>query len=277
MWYAGASQGNGAAYVLCFLLLSTMLVSLVHGSLNLRGLFVQTAVVEPAFAGDLQSVRVTIRNHGKRRRELVRVQVDSEAGSGPETPAGAIEPGSSCSVDAPLPTNRRGLHRITRVKLRSHYPLGLVEWHAVLTIDGQHIVYPAPRGSQPLPWTGAPADVTAWKTQLREGDDFTGVRAYLPGESQRHIDWKAVARGQPLMTKVFAGSGEGALLLRYDDVQSTNAEEKLSQLAQWLVEAERGGFRFGLEIPGKQVPLNYGRAHLHECLTALALWEGGTA
>ena len=53
------------------------------------------------------------------------------------------------------------------------------------------------------------------QTELGEGDDFAGVRAYVPGESQRHIDWRAVARGQPLMTKQFAAEAEGVRASRF--------------------------------------------------------------
>ena len=38
MWYAGASQGNGAAYLLFFLLLGVVLVSIPQTFANLRGL-----------------------------------------------------------------------------------------------------------------------------------------------------------------------------------------------------------------------------------------------
>ena len=38
MWYAGASQDNGVAYLLCFMLTGVALVSILHTRANVRGL-----------------------------------------------------------------------------------------------------------------------------------------------------------------------------------------------------------------------------------------------
>src|SRR5437762_1868549 len=52
MWYAGASQGNGAAYLLCFFLAALALVSVVHGWTNLRGIAVEADTIASVFAGE---------------------------------------------------------------------------------------------------------------------------------------------------------------------------------------------------------------------------------
>ena len=82
-----------------------------------------------------------------------------------------------------------------------------------------------------------------------QGDDFAGVRAYVTGESQRHIDWKAVARGQPLMTKQFAAENKGAVYLDFSALRFADVEEKLSQLTLWVIEAERARQPYGLRLP----------------------------
>ena len=38
-------------------------------------------------------------------------------------------------------------------------------------------------------------------------DDYWGLRPYQPSDSPRHIAWKATARGDMLLTKVFVGRG----------------------------------------------------------------------
>src|SRR5579862_5884262 len=49
MWYAAASQANGAAYLLFFMLLAVVLVSLPHTIGNVRGLKVTAGSPKPVF------------------------------------------------------------------------------------------------------------------------------------------------------------------------------------------------------------------------------------
>jgi uncharacterized protein (DUF58 family) len=104
-----------------------------------------------------------------------------------------------------------------------------------------------------------------------QGDDFTGVRSYVPGESQRHVDWKAVARGQPMMTKQFAAENDGTLHFDFSTLPMQGVEARLSQLALWIIEAERTRRRYSLRLPGADIPAALGESHYHKCLQALAL------
>jgi uncharacterized protein (DUF58 family) len=93
------------------------------------------------------------------------------------------------------------------------------------------------------------------------------------GESQRHIDWKAVARGQALMTKQFTAESDGLLYLDFAAVRLDDLEARLSQLALWVIEAERARRPYGLRLPLVEIPPSLGEPHLHRCLRALALFK----
>jgi uncharacterized protein (DUF58 family) len=109
--------------------------------------------------------------------------------------------------------------------------------------------------------------------ELGEGDDFAGVRPYILGESQRHIDWKAVARGQELMTKQFSTETRGSLCFDYAAARFPNIEGRLSQLTLWVIEAERVQRAYGLRLPNSEIAPSLGQAHFHRCLRALALFD----
>jgi uncharacterized protein (DUF58 family) len=135
-----------------------------------------------------------------------------------------------------------------------------------------YLVYPKPAGNSQLP-TNHSRFTDSWVQQsIGHGDDFAGVRAYVPGESQRHIDWKAVARGQPLMTKQFAAETRGAVYLDFFELHFDNVEEKLSQLTLWVIEAERARQPYGLRLPGIEISPALGQMHFHGCLRALSLF-----
>src|SRR5579862_5584536 len=98
-----------------------------------------------------------------------------------------------------------------------------------------------------------------------------------PGESQRHIDWKAVARGQPLLVEQFAGEHDEKIYLDWETLPLLGDEERLSQLALWVIKAERSRCLYGLKIPGLFIPPARGEAHYHRCLGALAVYRRGEA
>ena len=90
----------------------------------------------------------------------------------------------------------------------------------------------------------------------------------------RHVDWRAVARGQPLLLKQFVGTGGQRVWLTWADVSGLpDVEAKLSQLCRWIVEAEREGFQYGLRLPGFEGSPSRGDRHRHHLLRALALFQ----
>ena len=52
-----------------------------------------------------------------------------------------------------------------------------------------------------------------------------------------------------------------------------SVEEKLSQLALWVIEAERARRPYGLGLPHTQIPPTLGQSHFHQCLRALSLFR----
>src|ERR1700677_452617 len=58
MAYAGASQSNGAAYLLCFVLAAVSAVSAIHTWANVRGVAISSDPIAAVFAGEPLKVRV---------------------------------------------------------------------------------------------------------------------------------------------------------------------------------------------------------------------------
>ncbi|HEU5312392.1 MAG TPA: DUF58 domain-containing protein, partial [Candidatus Udaeobacter sp.] len=168
---------------------------------------------------------------------------------------------------------QRGEHKVGTLCLTSAYPLGFIRFLKRFASSHTYIVYPKPAGDVRLPSSFVRPRDGRPLTEFGEGDDFAGVRAYVAGESQRHIDWRAVARGQSLMTKQFAAEAEGVVYLDFSAINSADAEEKLSQLTLWVIEAERARRPYVLRLPGIEIPPGVGQSHFHQCLRALSLFE----
>ena len=268
MWYAGASQGNGAAYFLFFLLLAVLLVSAPRTFLNIARLDVRPEPVRPAFAGQEFSLPVEILNPSRRVRIAIRARLLME-GSNAEI-VDEIGAGNSARTTLRFRATLRGEHEINGVELGTVYPLGFLKSVRVAPVRQCYIVYPKPGGDPKFPISPVSAGGRA-EIRLSGGDDFSGVRTYIAGESQRHVDWKAVARSQPMMTKQFTSETDGTLWFDYAVIPQKSVEARLSQLTLWVVEAERARLHYGLRLPGQTFPPSVGEAHYHKCLRALAL------
>jgi uncharacterized protein (DUF58 family) len=271
MWYAASSQNSAAIYLLLFLLASVLLVSIPHTLINLAGVTLKVQSPKPTFAGDDVCLPVEITNSARATRYGIEV-VLANVGKTRER-ADCIPRESAARLTLRFSAHHRGEHKVEKLGLTSCYPLGFVRASRRIVSNQTYFVYPRPAGNPQLP-TNRSRFSDSWVQQgIGHGDDFAGVRAYMRGESQRHIDWKAVARGQPLMTKQFAAETKGAVHLDFFELRFADLEEKLSQLTLWVIEAERARQPYGLRLPGIEISPAFGQIQFHHCLRALSLFR----
>ena len=271
MWYAASSQNNAAAYLLMFALTSVFLISIPHALFNLGGLKATAESVKPTFAGQEVSLPFEITNESRATRHGIALGLPDFGGNTERIDD--IPAGTAARVILRFSAPARGEHEIGRLCLASVYPLGFLHAWRRVTVPQRYLVYPKPAGDPNLPLGSSRSTQNRPRPELGEGDDFAGVRAYVPGESQHHIDWKAVARGQPLMTKQFAAEADGLLYLDFAAVRFSDPEERLSQLALWVIEAERARHPYGLRLPTAAIAPSLGERHFHRCLRTLALFK----
>ena len=273
MWYAASSQNNTAIYLLFFGLTAVFLVSIPHTLVNLAGVTVTFESAQPAFLGQEVSLPLEIMNDSRATRHGIELGL---SGSDKERQRIDYIPAHKAArVTLRFPARQRGEHTIGTLCLTSAYPLGFIRLLKKTSPSKTYIVYPKPAGDTRLPSSFVHLHAGSPLTELGEGDDFAGTRAYIQGESQRHIDWKAVARGQSLMTKQFTAEAEGVVYFDFSALRFADVEERLSQLALWVIEAERARRPYGLRLPGVEILPAVGQTHFHQCMRALSLFEAG--
>ena len=271
MWYAASSQNSAAIYLLLFLLASLFLVSIPNTLTNLAGVNLRVESAKPTFAGDDVFFPVEIMNSSRATRYGIEVVLPA-AGKTRER-VDWIARKSAVRLTVRFPAHHRGEYKIEKLDLTSCYPLGFVRASKTFVSNQSYLVYPKPAGNSQLPINQSRLVNNTVQQGVGQGDDFAGVRDYVPGESQRHIDWKAVARGRPLMTKEFAAENKGAVCLDFSELDFADVEEKLSQLTLWVIEAERARQPYGLRLPGVEISPAVGQMHFHSCLRALSLFR----
>lgn len=268
MLVASINYNLSLGYGLVFLIAGIAVVSIMHAFRNLLGLAIAPGRAEPVFAGETARFHLRLRNDQPRRRPALRF-ID-------EGDAVLFDLGPNSLEERPLrrPALRRGWLPIGRVVLETRYPLGLIRAWSVLRPDARCLVWPAPEPSPPPLPDGGGGGVGKHATSAGD-DDFAGLRGHDPADSPRHVAWKVVARGGPMLTKRFTGLDGGDLLLDWYALPvHLDAEQRIARLTAWALKAHEEGRPFALRLADVRHAAGRGRSHLHQCLTSLALCGG---
>ena len=278
MWYAAISQSNSAAYLLMFFLSSMVLVTADPRAFRAGRICGCGSSGSNRFSPG-KWCRCRWRSRTRRAGPGLALAVAPKGRVFKETfhaPLGNLEGESSQTTRLTLPTTRRGQFELGRLALTTVYPMGFLPFLALRA--HRHLLFGLPGAGRFAAFArrSVRSPPTPWREPAAGGDDYVGARPYQSGESQRHVDWKAVARGQPLLVKQFAGAGSRRLWLEYSSVAHfADPEARLSQSGRLDRRCRSLGLRLrpagaGLRSRTRPGPV----AHYHRCLAALARFEG---
>ncbi|MCP5334206.1 MAG: DUF58 domain-containing protein [Oceanospirillaceae bacterium] len=270
LFISAINYENNLLFALCFLMVSLFLTGILHTYKNFSGLSLTAGQGLPVFAGEPIMLPMTIGAGPYARYQLrmgfvgeiwqLQAQVDN-----------------SSRVVLPLSTTHRGPLQSGRLGIESVYPLGLLRTWSWLYLDFQGLVYPAPIFG-PFRYVATDGEGQQGGAEIADPsgqDDFRGLRTYQPGDNLRHIAWKQVARGRPLMTKEFEEVHAGRHWLSWYALPPADVEEKLSRLCGWVLRSHEENLEYGLILPDQRIAVGRGDQQRDLCLRALALYGGG--
>lgn len=272
MLLGSINYNNNMGFLFTFMLGAVSMVSTLHAYRNLAGLKVSRGKAGAVFAGQTARYGICLEN------DLARERFALAVGEIEGSPVLTDVPGVKIScVELRHGAPERGILRLPPITIETRYPLGLFRAWSHVDLHMTCIVYPRPEAGHPV----SPPAVSERGDSARHGfgsEDFSGFREYYAGDSPRHIAWKAYAGGKDLLTKLFDGKGRAALWFDFESLGGLDLEARLSRLCRFVLDAEAGGLAYGLSLPGRKLGPGAGDKHLHECLSALALYgksEGG--
>ncbi|MCW9025604.1 MAG: DUF58 domain-containing protein [Gammaproteobacteria bacterium] len=256
---------NSLGFMFTFLLGSLAVIDILHTYRNIWRLRFSPAHSPPVFCGQTMTVPLKLENYGKPTREELCFQFADDS----EQQIFDIEESQFQTIQLQRQTTKRGLQPLGRIIVSTTYPMGLFRAWAVLNFDHKILVYPRPAESDRLPAESNSNHKTTGS--LGQGsDDFVGLRNYHPGDSMRHIFWKAYAKNHTLLTKQFGGEQQQQLWLDWQLLSGLDVESRLSQLTRWVIEAHHSDVSYGLRLPDTVISPSTGDSHQHQCLRALA-------
>ncbi len=253
MLIAGLNYGNSVALLTTFLLAGLALVAMHACHRNLLGLEIADLTSRDSFAGEHATLQLRVANSTAQAR--FGIELDG-TGHAPVICTAAAN--GDIVIALQVATARRGATPIGRLRIMTTWPFGLFRAWTWLHIAHDIIVYPRPTGHRAVPPAAGSAGGTAPR-EAGEADEWATLRAFRDGDSPRQVAWKAYARGAPLLVKEYTASGSAARLFEFAALTGMDTEQRLSQLARWIVNAATAGERFGLALPQRLIDLDQGQ------------------
>jgi uncharacterized protein (DUF58 family) len=276
------NYSNSLGHILCFLLASLGWVTMYHSYRNLAKVELISGYADAVFEGDRVLFHLKLENKAKQdSHQLTLLSKQSKESNLLRRFLGYKHPSTIPVISAQhahtthylLPTDKRGRYSLGNIRLSSQFPLGLFTVWTYFESGISTFVYPKPLDLLPLPEPHSSG--SKQQSLLRRGnDDFYALTNYREGDSLKSIAWKALARDNVIRTKQFSGHVGGQLTLSWQDVIHLNEIEKqLSQLCQWILQAEKLGLEYQLVLPNTTLNFGIGEPHRTHCLEALARYE----
>ena len=268
-----AATINGVLlYPLGFLILTLGLLSMTQTNSQVKNLVFENGQSDLTPEGQKVDAYVTIRNLNI--FDIFNISAEWRQATFSTAPAlvNKISGGDSAVLKIPLVAGKRGKYRFPKLRLTSRFPFGTCYAWKSFTPEQYYIIYPAPDGHQPLP-RGSQEEASNLVSDFR-GEDFFEYRNFRNGDSPRAINWRAHARGLPLLTKVYASNPQPSFSLNWDHVLIHDTEKKLQQLSLWIEKASQENAAFSLELPnGTNLIAGSGPAHRLKALEFLAVFD----
>ncbi len=264
---------NQSAFMMLFILVAVGLIAMVYTHNNVIGLSIGSHPSKSVFLGNAAIFPITLSNPSGKPRHAVWLI------AGGFHQLSTLGGGDQQTIEVRLPTVQRGLFPCEPVNLSSLYPIGIFFcWTKRFVSDERCLVYPQPLDLVPFPEDGSNNGKEEANANVRLGaEDYAGMKNYQDGDRMRDIHWPSLAKTNKLVSIQYENHSNSSVNLSWFNLPvSLSTEDRLSQLCYWVINAEKNGQRYQLEMPNHTIEFDKGMNHYHACLRVLALWSDNT-
>jgi uncharacterized protein (DUF58 family) len=253
---------NNPALLLTALLGSVSVVSMLVAFRTLDGLCLTSVQATPCHAGDTLALELGFAADARAR---VGLRIDL----GPAGQIIAARRNEPARAVLAVPTQRRGLMSLPRIRVWTRWPYGLFRAWSWLNPRVEVLVYPRPEAvAVPLPLGSREERRSVVQPQ---GDEFGALREYRASDPRRLIAWKASARHDRLLVREPEQLIGQEYVLDFAALASLDLEARIARLTRWVLMAEASRARYTLLLPGRRLGPDVGSVHARRCLRELAL------
>lgn len=226
IYLAAWNSGTDGLYQLAVLLLATLLAGYLLPRYNLRDLAVSREIPEETVEGERIDVVLRLRARGPFARYMLQVCDRLPFLDQPEYPVLIARLAGAREFRYPIECERRGIHRLGPLSVRSEFPLALLSVEREISNSASTItVLPRPFPLSRLALSGRggfPTEGHQVGAVSRGQDSFAGIREYRRGDSMRHIHWRASARRDEWIVREYEQVENAELVLVLNTCRTDN-------------------------------------------------------
>ena len=267
------SYGHSLALTTTFFFVSVIMASAHFTNFNLSKVnLINIKQNHFCHEGEDVLINFIIENRSQRDRFGVELELYSETTL--EMDHIDMDPDSITKGSLKLSNLKRGLYKVSKIKLSSSFPFGLFKAWKVIAVNLEINVFPKKANLLPLP-PGVFSNVRGEEGghRLKNGsEDFYGHEKFIEGSSWKNIDWKAFSRTGDLVSKSFSEISSGRVLLDFEHLKSLNEEERVGQLTSWADQCFHNNMEFAVVLPHSKYEFGSGQRHLKHEFQRLALF-----
>lgn len=296
LFVLGTNFQNNIILIVCYLLLSILLLSLLHGFFFFTQHLVEFLPIQPDYENrhmflpirlyadkpntggifQISLIAHKASNESQKRLSFRLLHANKSIANNftLHEPPIASNAQNSPIVKVPLPSQKRGKHACPTVNIASYYGFGLFKTWSIVKPDISYLVYPSMEKS-PLMLANSineRSEPITLNQKLSTSENLQGVREYQKSDPMHYISWKHVAKGQGLLSKDFEKSETKQYYLRLKDYEHLPLEQALRRICYSIQQLNKDENLFGLELGSQILTPNKGIKHMNECLEMLALY-----
>jgi len=201
--FAAVNTGNNLLYLVLGMMLGLIIISGVLSEVALRRISVRRVLGRRAEEGEIFPVELTLRND-KRRTASFSVELRDEIDGAPFKRRCfflRVGPNEERSIAYRCELHRRGRRAFDGIVVSTRFPFGFFEKTRFFRLEGEVLVLPARIDVAPPPLSHAAHEGAGWVERRGLGQEFRELRAMVPGDDPRRIDWRSTARlgGEPMI------------------------------------------------------------------------------
>lgn len=274
LWLLGTNYQNNLVLGAAFLLLALIVVCIHHTYGNLSGLEIKVVKTYPGFVGDRAQVDLLLKKQSSRAYESIQFYWP-----GGDVVSVSLIDQTQMLVNLQVPIQYRGWFQPERLHIKTYFPLGLIVAWSYLDLDASILAYPKPMASsvQATEQLLDDTDELQSTANVSGSEEFAGLRKYEAGDAFRQIDWRALARGQGLATRIYDDYISQHYWLDWQQFDGMSMEGKLSCLCHCVLQQVNESHEYGLRLPGVVIEPGQGETHQQNVLLALALFNVSSA
>ncbi len=278
---------NNVAYFCCFALVSLGITSLFQTNYNMDRIKITPLAIPETHAEHPVSLRYLVENSSHQpsyhfdcfldaKNKSPRLSTDSQFSINKRINISHLKPKDTLEIEFPIIFNERGYHPLPTLVIEATFPFGLFKSWKLQRSTEKALIFPAKKGNLPLPTIGSSqyGDLIQEFVKQERGAEFYGHRPHQHNDSYRHVDWKAYARANKLIIKLFDNEEQGLQILSWNQTQSLgDLEQRISQITQWISLCQKQKKEFILEMPGWTQTSSSTKSSYSECYRFLALFQ----